>query len=314
MTRSFRVGHYGSLSAIPLLHAKIHGYFEAEGLQIDVVREFGLRSLINRCIEQQLDAACLPAPTPVVQSMHAVHEPLRWTLLSVLTRSGYGIVASPAAAQRLQRPRLGDSAPLRLGIPPTTTCAPLLVRHWHRSLNTELVPEPRLSIVPLSQMVDFLEEDVIDGFCAPEISALLAVERGFGQCLAMSQSLLPGHLNSVLTAPPGSALTGTIPRRSFLRALDRAVLDCRAGLPDWTTAANNPFAAHLPDLQKLLALRPAGMPDLTTQFTTGSDGDSSSKQDSIFLEECCFAFPGSNSQPRLLRKIIEQIYQPVEAG
>ena len=313
MTRLFRVGHDGSLSAVPLLHAKIQGYFESEGLQIDVIREFGSRSLINRCTDQRLDAACLPALAPIVQSIHTAQDPLRWSVLKIVTRNGYGIILSPAATQRLSRLKFNDPLTLRIGIPPTTTCAPLIIRSWFRTLGNLGLSETKLSPLPQSEMLDFLVEDVVDGFCAPEPLTTLAVEKKLGHLVAESHLLHPSHLNAVVAAPPGSPLAGTSTRKSFDRALDRALRDCAAGWPPWLATPTGPHASLLPDIKTLMQLRQGPLTGLQTTFafsTTPTVVPLSS--DHTFLEECCMASPRPLPHPRLLRKTITEIYSANE--
>ncbi len=307
MPRSFRIGHLGSLSSLPLVHAFSAGYFSDSGLQLKLVRGIGLRSLIEDCMNGRLDAACLPAVTPVLNSQQSHETADPWGILAVLTRGGFDFVLNPRIAERLKTPRYATAEVLRIGVPPTPSSAARLVKQWHAALGSSNQPEPRCVPVPPGQMNSFLAEDVVDGLCAPVPFADEALRQGIGKRVATSAELSPHHINAVLACPPSSALRPLTVRRVLQRALARAVEDCLRELPAWT---RDPAAAHahldpilvtsLADAKRAESLRQLIEP-------AGTSPDCITAEDRRFIEESCFACPDAVLHPRLLRKLVERI-------
>ncbi len=308
MTRPFRVGHTGSASALPLVHAFHEGYFSDAGLKLQLVREIGLRTLIEDCLIGRVDAACLPAVTPIISSQQRDDSGDPWAVLAVLTRGGFDVVLSPRVAERLRSPRftLGDT--LRIGVPPTPTCAPRLVRQWHQSLNLPNQPEPRCLPVPPAQMTSFLAEDVVDGICAPTPFGDTATRSATGLLVTDSARLCPGHINAVVACPPVSPLRSATSRRLFQRALARAAEECSRTLPDWLRDRHTASAHFDPVLVEHLADE-AGAENLRRLVEpNGASPDAITAADRQFIEESCFACSDAVLHPRLLRKLIERIY------
>ena len=308
MTRSFRVGHTGSASSLPLIHAFHEGYFSDAGLQLQLVRGIGLRTLMEDCITGRLDAACLPALTPVINSQQRDDASDPWSVLAVLSRGGSDLVLNASVAQRLRTPRYTQGETLRIGVPPTATCAQRLVKQWHQSLNLTNQPEPRCLPVPPGQMSAFLAEEVVDGVCAPapfadEVAGTKTAER-----VASSASLNPRHINVVVSCPPSSPLRAATSRRLFQRALARAAEECAREIPAWLRdrkASREHFHTilvdQLADAKKAEQIRQLMEPNATAP-------DVVTAADRLFIEESCFACPDAVIHPRLLRKLIDRIY------
>ncbi|MCC5022332.1 MAG: ABC transporter substrate-binding protein [Candidatus Synoicihabitans palmerolidicus] len=313
MTRPFRIGHAGFLCALPLLHAKHQGYLDSEGLKIDLHRELGLRTLKQRCIEDRLDAACLPALTPVVQSHRYPQPENRWTVLAAQTRGGYGLVLSPGAMVRLKTPKYSEPYQLRIGIPPTSTPAPQMVSSWHKSLNSLHLSNPKCIHLPLDQMNPFMQEGVVDGFCAPDPMSAIAHFSKLGTLVANSTSLVSNHISGVITCPPGSRLLAPTPRQLLLRALEKATKECDVmmktqTLPAWVIDELSPYDYKL-DLKLLRSAKHECDQLFSISFASPIKLPEAIKPiDQTFVEDCCFALPGGVRNPRQLRRVIEEIY------
>ena len=308
MTRSFRVGHTGSASSLPLVHAFHEGYFSDAGLQLQLVREIGLRTLMEGCITGRIEAACLPALTPVINSQQRDDTDAPWAVLAVLSRGGFDLVLKTSVAQRLRTPRFTLGETLRIGVPPTPTCAPRLVRQWHQSLGLSNQPEPRCLPVPPEQMSAFLAEEVVDGVCAPAPFADILAGSVAAELVANSATLHPGHINGVVACPPSSSLRAATSRRLFQTALARAAEECAREIPAWMqdrAATGKHFhpvlVEKLSEPKSAEKIRRLLEPNATSPAAVTA-------ADRQFIEESCFACADAVVHPRLLRKLIDRIY------
>lgn len=193
MKSSLHIGHIGLLDAAPLLVAQQQGYFVAEQLDVTLTCELGLATVCSKLADQRMDGACLPAPLTVLLSLGAGVPRVSMGAMALTCWQGLGVVLAAG--------RTGAKTPgavTRIGVVSPGSPARLLL---HRLAQTSPAALPgEITQVPMvaSQLVEFLREQMLDGFCGNDpLPGLAQLHEGVS-ALADSSGLFPQHPGGVL--------------------------------------------------------------------------------------------------------------------
>jgi ABC-type nitrate/sulfonate/bicarbonate transport system substrate-binding protein len=193
MSFSLQIAHIGLLDAAPLLAAQEHGFFAAEGVELRLSCELGLASICGKLVDRRIDAACLPAPLPVLLSLGAGVPRVAMRAVQVCARQGMGLVMmGPKAGDRTA----GGVGP-RLGVITPGTATRLFLQRLQQSSPHLAIGEGAQVPVAASQLLEFLREGVFDGFCGIDPWPALARQAG-AESVAESSTFFPMHPGSVV--------------------------------------------------------------------------------------------------------------------
>lgn len=313
MKNQLHIAHFGLLDAAPLLVAQERGYFASEGLEVRLSCELGLASICGKLVDRRLDGACLPAPLPVLLSLGAGMPRVPMQVVQVCARQGWGFVL--ATTKQAARTGGGAAPAARLGvITPGAPTRLLLQRLQHLSpdlLSAEITQVPMAA----SQLIDFLREGMLDGFCGIDPLPALARTLGLARIAADSAALFPMHPGGVLALHSDLVEGGT---RS-LTALDRAV---RRGREFCAAAANRaevwrlllaqgPYAGIGAETRAALAGIEAAGAGVSMRF----DGRGGIAGDDIsFLDAACRGAIGQSSRGLDVKAEIPRVFAPCIAA
>ncbi|AHF90347.1 nitrate transporter [Opitutaceae bacterium TAV5] len=302
------IGHIGLLDAAPLLVAQERGYFVGEGLQVTLSCQLGLATLCGKLADYRLHGACLPAPLPLLLSLGKGVPRVSMQVVSVCACQGMGIVmASSRPAAR--------TAPLRIGVTTPGSAARLL---WHR--HQQLAANGSLAeavLVPMAagQLVDFLLEGMLDGFCGMDPLPALACLQGSGEIVADSAGLFPLHPGSVVALRADVAESQPQAAAALDRALTRACADCadpanRHEL--WQLLlAQCPYTDLSPALKAALADPPDDDPSGRTSMRFESPADRGGGLPAAaetFLEAACRSAIGPSARSMDIKAEIARVF------
>lgn len=245
-----RLGFIPLTDCAPLAVAQALGFFEEEGLNVELVREASWATIRDKVALGALDGAHMLAPMALAAAAHGEGEILAPLALN---QNGSAVTVSTALARAIGAPALeGFSGP------PTTAHAladvvaqrraagqgPLtfavvfpysmhnyLLRYWLAQGGIDPDRDVRLEVAPPSRMVERMRAGEIDGFCVGAPWNAVAEAEGVGRILLTASQFWPNGPDKVL----GVAAALAERRPDELRAVLRAVMRGAA----WADAPEN---------------------------------------------------------------------------
>ena len=205
MTLHLRVGFMPLIDSALIVAAKDEGFAEAEGLDLELVREVSWSNLRDKLNVRLLDAAHMLGPAAVAATLGigGVRAPMAVPI--ALNLDGSAITLSLRRFEELARLAQGDMAdPLvsaaalaalvarrrRSGLPQLTFAAVFgfsshtyLLCEWLAKGGLKLGDDIRFEVVPPPQTVEALSSGRVDGFCAGAPWNAAAVAAGIGAML-----------------------------------------------------------------------------------------------------------------------------------
>lgn len=261
MTLHLRVGFMPLVDCALVVLAKDEGFAEAEGLNLELVREVSWSNLRDKLNIRLFDAAHMLGPAAIAATLGVggVRAPMAVPL--ALNLDGAAITVTLRRYEELARLAEGDMADTTVsaralaalvarrkasGLPPLTLAAVFgfsshtyLLCEWLAKAGLSLGTDIRFEVVPPPQTVEALRSGRVDGFCAGAPWNAAAVAAGVGAMVHTSTDLRRDCPDKVLAWQADDLER----RPAAVQKLTAAIL--RAS--DWACdPANVPrFAAHL---------------------------------------------------------------------
>ena len=210
-TLHLRVGFMPLVDCALVVLAKDEGFAEAEGLNLELVREVSWSNLRDKLNVRLFDAAHMLGPAAIAATLGigGVKAPMAAPL--ALNRDGAAITLSLRRFEELSRLAEGDIADTTVsaralaamvkrrkasGLPPLTLAAVFgfsthiyLLGEWLEKAGLRLGEDIRFEVVPPPQTVEALASGRIDGFCAGAPWNSAAVAAGVGAMVHASVDL-----------------------------------------------------------------------------------------------------------------------------
>lgn len=242
-----RLGFIPLTDCAPLAVAQALGFFEEEGLAVELVREASWATIRDKVAVGALDGAHMLGPM-VLAAQGAVLAPL------ALNRNGSAITVSTALANTISAAgdglaevvaarRASGQGALTFAVVFPQSMHNYMLRDWLVGAGIDPDRDVRLVVIPPPRMVELMRAGEIDGFCVGAPWNAVAEAEHVGRILMTSSQIWPGGPDKVLGVTADLALQ----RPDDLRACLRAVIRGAA----WADAPEN-----RQDLVALLA-RPA---------------------------------------------------------
>jgi len=250
--RELTLGFIPLTDCAPLVIAKEKGFFAAEGLQVELSRENSWANIRDKVSIGMLDGAQMLAAMPLASACSSSSGIPMITSMS-LDLNGNAITVSKALYRRMQEtgePGLDTPAgsakalkrvieadkaagekPLMFATVYPYSSHNYLLRYWLASAGIDPDRDIQLTVVPPSQMVNYLQAGVISGFCVGEPWNTMAVCNDLGHTLAASYDIWNNHPEKVFGVASSWAAANPNTHLAVLTALIKA---CR-----WIDAADN---------------------------------------------------------------------------
>lgn len=225
----------------PLVVAKEGGFFAKYGLEVSLSKEPSWANIRDKVLFGQLDGAQMLAGIPLATTlgMHGITQPLI-TALS-LDLNGNAITVSNSLYQRMLEadPGMMEKSPLSAhtlkkvidaercaGKSPMTFAMVFpvsthnyVLRYWMASAGIHPDQDVHLVTIPPPQMVRYLQEGNIDGYCVGEPWNALAVKLGIGHVLITNYEIWNNMPEKVLGVTQAWAETYPQTHQAVLMAL-----------------------------------------------------------------------------------------------
>ncbi len=247
--QDLRIGFLPLVDAcLPILAAE-HGFAEAQGLRLTLVRDMSWATVLDRLLYGHTDAAHLVAPlaiattlglgrpaqplaTPFVLGLNGNAVTLRTDLAArVCPGAGYSL-GDPhevgAALRAVVAERRAAGNPLRFGVVHRHSAHNYMLRYWLAGCGMRPDHDVEITTIAPPFCADALEQGEVDGICVGEPWNSVAVARGAGQIVLATAQIWRRGVEKVL-------------------ALRELVLDARRDAVEALIRAMRQAAAHFVD-------------------------------------------------------------------
>lgn len=225
-------------ACLPIL-AREHGFAEAEGLSLNLVKDMSWATVLDRLLYGHSDVAHMVAPLAIATALGRGRPAQPLSVPFVLGLNGNAITMRPELATRVCPPgRLGDPTavgaalktvaqerleagnPLRFGVVHRYSSHNYMLRYWLAACGIRPDRDVEIATVPPPFCADALEAGEVDAICVGEPWNSVAVERGAGEIVLVTAQIWRRGVEKVL------ALREQVldQRRDAVEALIRALV------------------------------------------------------------------------------------------
>ncbi len=221
--------------AAALLVASQLGFFEAEGLDVELRREASWATVRDKLAAGLLDGAHILAPLTLAMTLGLGCEPTPMVAPFALNFGGAAITvaahlavsvgAGPGAeglAALIARRRAEGASPLTFASVFPFSIHNYLLRDWLAGAGIDPDGDVRLTVAAPSRTAELLAGGVIEGFCAGEPWNEVAVMKGVGRVIAHAADIHADTPDKVFATTQAWAKDRPDALAALIRALARA--------------------------------------------------------------------------------------------
>ncbi|MDP0501519.1 MAG: CmpA/NrtA family ABC transporter substrate-binding protein [Verrucomicrobiota bacterium JB022] len=234
-SQNWRLGFVQLCDAAPLIMAAELGYFREEGLFVELSREMGWATLLDKIVQGELTAAHALGPLPLAASIGLGSFATVCQGLMVLNTHGNAITISRKLVDEGVKTSEDFATYVRqnrwerrfvLGSVSPFSTHHYLLRRWLSQIG--LTPGKQVDVVtlPPRQFLRHLESGTVIGACVGEPWNSMAVSLGLGAIMALSREIEPNHPEKVLMARRDTIDANPQEVEALLVALIRAANWC----------------------------------------------------------------------------------------
>ncbi len=217
MSNELTIGFLPLVDACLPILAREHGFAEAEGLSLRLVKDMSWATVLDRLLYGQSDGAHMVAPlaiattlgrgrraqplaVPFVLGLNGNAITLRRDLADqVSPASGLGDPAAVGAALgAVAQARKAVGNPLRFGVVHRYSSHNYMLRYWLAACGIRPDEDVEIVTVPPPFCADALEAGEVDGICVGEPWNSVAVERGAGRIVLVTAQIWRRGVEKVL--------------------------------------------------------------------------------------------------------------------
>ncbi len=219
--KDLKVGFIPITCATPIIMAKPMGFYEKQGLNVEVVKTAGWAVIRDKTINKEYDASHMLSPMPVAISLGLGSTPTPFVVPAIENINGQGITL---AMKHKDRRNPKDWKGMKFAIPFDYSMHNYLLRYYLAEHGVDPDTDVQLRSVPPPEMVANLRADNIDGFLAPDNICQRAIYDGVGFLHNLSKEIWDGHPCCAFAA--SREFIATSP--NTFAALTRAIVDATA--------------------------------------------------------------------------------------
>ena len=187
---SLKIGFIPITCATPIIMGKPMGFYQKQGLDVDVVKTAGWAVVRDKTLDKEYDAAHMLAPMPIALTLGVGSSPHPFTVPLIENINGQAICLA------LKHKTNRDPAKwkgFKFGIPFDYSNHNYLLRYYLAEHGIDPDQDVQLRILPPPEMVANLRAGNIDGFLAPGNIVQRAVYDGTGFIHLLSKEIWNGH-------------------------------------------------------------------------------------------------------------------------
>ncbi|MBX9927191.1 MAG: ABC transporter substrate-binding protein [Hyphomicrobiaceae bacterium] len=188
--KDLKVGFIPITCATPIIMAKPMGFYEKQGLNVDVVKTAGWAVIRDKTLNKEYDAAHMLSPMPLAITIGAGSTPIPYTMPAVENINGQAITLSIKHKDK-RDPKSWKG--FKFAVPFDYSMHNYLLRYYLAEAGLDPDTDVQIRSVPPPEMVANLRADNIDGFLAPDPVNQRAVFDGVGFIHILSKEIWDGH-------------------------------------------------------------------------------------------------------------------------
>lgn len=223
-------------AALPIL-ALEHGFAEAEGLRLSLVKDMSWATVLDRLLYGHTDAAHIVAPLAIATTLGRGRKAQPLSVPFVLGLNGNAItMRCELANQLVPHGQLGDPAlvgarlkaivdagrKLRFGVVHRYSSHNYMLRYWLAACGIRPDEDVEITTVAPPYCADALEVGEVDAICVGEPWNSVAVERGAGRIVLMTAQIWRRGVEKVLAMRESVLDERREETEALIRALVRA--------------------------------------------------------------------------------------------
>jgi len=217
--KDLKVGFIPITCATPIIMAKPMGFYEKQGLNVDVVKTAGWAVIRDKTLNKEYDAAHMLAPMPLAISLGVGSAPVPFAMPAVENINGQAITLSIKHKDK-RDPKTWKG--FKFGVPFDYSMHNYLLRYYLAEAGLDPDTDVQIRSVPPPEMVANLRADNIDGFLGPDPFNQRAVFDGAGFIHILSKEMWDGHPCCAFAASKEFITTSPNTYAALLRAIIEA--------------------------------------------------------------------------------------------
>ena len=188
--KDLKVGFIPITCATPIIMAKPMGFYEKQGLNVEVIKTAGWAVIRDKTINKEYDAAHMLSPMPIAITMGIGSNPIPYTAPAIENINGQAITLSVKHKDK-RDPK--DWKGFKFAVPFDYSMHNYLLRYYLAEHGVDPDKDVQIRAVPPPEMVANLRADNIDGFLGPDPMNQRAVFDGVGFIHMLSKEIWDGH-------------------------------------------------------------------------------------------------------------------------
>jgi nitrate/nitrite transport system substrate-binding protein len=188
--KDLKVGFIPITCATPIIMAKPMGFYEKQGLNVEVIKTAGWAVIRDKTINKEYDAAHMLSPMPIAITMGIGSNPIPYTAPAIENINGQAITLSIKHKDK-RDPK--DWKGFKFAVPFDYSMHNYLLRYYLAEHGIDPDKDVQIRAVPPPEMVANLRADNIDGFLGPDPMNQRAVFDGVGFIHMLSKEIWDGH-------------------------------------------------------------------------------------------------------------------------
>jgi len=184
------VGFIPITCATPIIMAHPMGFYQKQGLDVEVVKTAGWAVIRDKTLNKEYDAAHMLSPMPLAISLGVGAKPIPYTVPAIENINGQAITLAVKHKDK-RDPKQWKG--FRFAVPFDFSMHNYLLRYYVAEAGLDPDRDIQIRVVPPPEMVANLRADNLDGFLAPDPVNQRAVFDGVGFIQMLSKELWDGH-------------------------------------------------------------------------------------------------------------------------
>jgi nitrate/nitrite transport system substrate-binding protein len=195
--KDLKVGFIPITCATPIIMAKPMGFYEKQGLNVEVIKTAGWAVIRDKTINKEYDAAHMLSPMPIAITLGVGSNAIPYTAPAIENINGQAITLSIKHKDK-RDPK--EWKGFKFAVPFDYSIHNYLLRYYLAEHGLDPDVDVQIRALPPPEMVANLRADNIDGFLGPDPMNQRAVYDGVGFIHILSKEIWNGHPCCVFAA------------------------------------------------------------------------------------------------------------------
>jgi nitrate/nitrite transport system substrate-binding protein len=188
--KDLKIGFIPITCATPLIMAKPLGFYEKQGLNVEVVKTAGWALIRDKMLNKEYDATHFLSPMPLAISMGAGSNPVPMNVATIQNTNGQAITLANKH-KGTRNPK--DWKGFKFAVPFEYSMHNFLLRYYVAEAGLDPDRDIQIRVVPPPEMVANLRAGNIDGYLGPDPFNQRAVFEEVGFLHLLTKDLWNGH-------------------------------------------------------------------------------------------------------------------------